>query len=52
MNSFGCPGRQVVGWNERRLESMRKLFLLTLMLLPSMPVLANDNEEASLLGTL
>ena len=48
MNSFGCPGRQVVGWNERRLESMRKLF----MLLPSMPVLANDNEEASLLGTL
>jgi len=30
----------------RHLQTMRKLFLLTLMLVLSVPVLANDNEEA------
>jgi uncharacterized protein (TIGR02246 family) len=36
----------------RRLETMRKLFLLTLMLVLSVPVLANDNEEARIKATV
>jgi uncharacterized protein (TIGR02246 family) len=32
----------------RRLQTMRKLFLLTLMLLLLVPMLANDNEEAGI----
>jgi uncharacterized protein (TIGR02246 family) len=38
----------IVPTKTRRLESMRKLFLLTLVLLLSVPVLANDDEEAKI----
>jgi hypothetical protein len=36
----------IVPTKMRRLQSMNKPFLLTLMLLVSVPVLANEDEEA------
>jgi hypothetical protein len=44
--SLPCSGGQVVGRNKRRLQNMRKLFFLVLLL--SVPVLANDDEEAKI----
>jgi uncharacterized protein (TIGR02246 family) len=48
--SFGTAlahmGIEVVARNKRRLQGMRKSFLLTFLLFLAVPVLANDNEEA------
>ena len=50
-DSLNCqPCRLAWRWsrNERRLQSMRKLFLLTLMLLLYVTVMASDNEEGKI----